>query len=99
MYVEFGEVCQRSKLKKYLSIQRISEVVELINACTEKVALNFTVTSSPDPKDNYLFSLCKTIAADFLVTGDKRLLEMGNFEGTSVISFSELVDLLANEKE
>ena len=47
-----------------------------------------------DPKDNFLLGLCDIGTADFLVTGDKDLLELLEYKGTKIISPSKLENLL-----
>jgi predicted nucleic acid-binding protein len=47
-----------------------------------------------DEKDNYLFALCTKSEADYFVTGDKLLLDVGNYNKTTVISLAEFKALL-----
>ena len=42
-----------------------------------------------DPNDNFLLSLAKDGQADFLITGDKDLLVIQEFEGTRIVTFKE----------
>jgi len=41
-----------------------------------------------DPKDNFLLSLSVDGNADFILTGDKDLLELTTFEGTKIVSIT-----------
>ncbi|MFN0174973.1 MAG: hypothetical protein ACKVU0_10025 [Saprospiraceae bacterium] len=47
-----------------------------------------------DPKDNYLLDLSKTVGADFLVTGDKPLLNLDFYGTTQIISYRKFCELL-----
>ena len=49
---------------------------------------------SPDPKDNYLFDLAYQVKCDYLVTGEKALLNMKHFNRIKIISISELRRIL-----
>lgn len=52
----------------------------------------------PDPKDTHLLALAMATAADYLVTGDKPLLEVGTYEGTRVITTRAFLDLLEDAR-
>jgi uncharacterized protein len=42
--------------------------------------------AAPDRKDSYLLALAEASQAEFLVTGDKDLLALGNHKATKIIS-------------
>ena len=44
-----------------------------------------------DAKDNYLLALAKDSDANFLLTGDKDLLEIAKFENTEIVTYQELL--------
>lgn len=48
-----------------------------------------------DPKDDYLFALCKLTNADYLITGDKLLLNEKEYGQTRIISFADFKILIA----
>jgi len=47
-----------------------------------------------DPKDNKFLELAKTIQADYIVTGDKDLLDLRQFEGTKILKPSEFLEII-----
>jgi len=49
---------------------------------------------SPDPKDNYLFDLAYQVKCDYLVAGEKVLLNMKHFNQIKIIAISELRKIL-----
>ena len=49
---------------------------------------------APDPKDSYLLALAEASAAEFLVTGDKRLPSLVHHKSTRIVSPSTMVSLL-----
>jgi uncharacterized protein len=57
-----------------------------------------TVTSEVslcrDEDDNFLLALAKDSKADFLITGDKDLLVLKQFENTSILTLTEFLDHL-----
>ena len=49
---------------------------------------------SPDPEDNYLLALAEAGDAQFLVTGDKLLLELKRHKTTRIVTPSALLELV-----
>ena len=45
-------------------------------------------------KDLYLLSLAKANDADFLLTGDSDLLDLGRYNQTEIVSFSKFMSIL-----
>lgn len=87
---EFIAVASRPKFKKFFSEEDIHELLSLIDHFAELVEVQSAVNLCRDPKDNFLLVLAKDSNADYLVTGDKDLLEIENFEGTQIITFADL---------
>ncbi len=91
---EIRIVTARPKFRKYFNKQDVNDFIDLISI----IGLTFEIQYIPDicrdPKDNFLLGLCDIGTADFLVTGDKDLLELLEYKGTKIISPSELENLL-----
>ena len=47
-----------------------------------------------DPNDNYLLDMAVTINANFLITGDKDLLEIKNYRNTNIVSFMAIMETI-----
>ena len=68
-----------SKLSKKLSGEQITfiqEKMEQIVDMAKHVTVSTHVVLSRDAKDDHYLSLCKEVEADFLITGDKDLLNI-----------------------
>lgn len=91
---EFIEVANRPKFRKYFSEEDIEELLSLFDYFGELVEVNSVVEICRDPKDNFLLALAKDSEADYLITGDKDLLEIKQFESTKIITFSDFVEIL-----
>lgn len=90
---ELNEVLNRPKFAKYLN-SPIHEYLQIhLQLCVLKDVEPFFV-GSPDPKDNFLFDLAIQEHASYLVTGDKKLFEIGEIKGLTLISLSEFKTLL-----
>ncbi len=54
---------------------------------------------APDPKDSFLLALAEASAADFLVTGDKKLQSLRRHKSTRIISPSSMTSVLKEAEE
>ena len=87
---EFLEVARRPKFRKFFSEADILDLMSLMDQFGEVVVVHSTVEICRDSKDNFLLALAKDSQADYLVTGDKDLLELNQFENTRILTFAEL---------
>ena len=84
---EFMEVASRPKFKKYFSEEDVNELLHLFDYYGDLVQVISKVEICRDPKDNFLLALSKDSRADLLITGDKDLLELEQFDSTKIVSF------------
>jgi uncharacterized protein len=47
-----------------------------------------------DPEDDYVLATARLARAEFLVTGDKGLLQLGSYEGVPIVSPRAFIELL-----
>ena len=90
---EFVTVSTRTKFKRYFTEKDLQELITSIKAHAEFIIVSSTVNICRDPKDNFLLSLSKDGKANYLVTGDKDLLEIRNFGKTSILTLTEFSNL------
>lgn len=91
---EFLEVANRPKFRKYFSEDEIRELLDLFEYYGKLVAVTSIVDVCRDPKDNFLLALAKDSQADYLITGDKDLLELNQFELTKIVTYSEFEETI-----
>lgn len=74
---EVLEVANRPKLSKYISDDDVELFEKLVHTFAYFVKIDH-VSKLPirDSKDLYLLSLCETVPADFILTGDEDLLSV-----------------------
>ncbi len=89
LLLEIKAVTNREKLKKYFPKESVIELIELLETIAEKVEVKPTHFISRDPKDNFLLDLIDFSKADFLVTGDKDLLEHNPFKTAQILTPNE----------
>ena len=83
---ELERVTSREKLRKYFSQEKVSELTNLLKIISVKFKINKIDKICRDPKDDFLLALCRASNADFLITCDKDLLEIGTYGQTEILT-------------
>ncbi|HPH99936.1 MAG TPA: putative toxin-antitoxin system toxin component, PIN family [Chitinophagaceae bacterium] len=86
LVTEIKNVTGREKLKKYFPKQSVNELIELLEAIAITVTITPVYFINKDPKDNFLLDLIHFSKADYLVTGDKALLEHNPFKTATILT-------------
>jgi len=90
---EFLEVAKRPKFRRFFSAADIEDLLETIDEFAEFVEVETVVEVCRDAKDNFLLSLSVDGNADYLLTGDKDLLELISFEETRIVTISDFLQV------
>jgi putative PIN family toxin of toxin-antitoxin system len=85
---EFNEVMRRPRLQKYVAHIDIGEQVEDFKAHGEMIAVYPPYPESPDPKDDYLLAMLRDSEAICLITSDKAILELGEYQGKPILTMA-----------
>ena len=88
---EFLEVARRPKFRRFFSAADVEEILETIGEYADFVKVQTKIEVCRDPKDNFLLSLSVDGNADFLLTGDKDLLDMTKFGETAIVTISNFL--------
>jgi uncharacterized protein len=94
LILEIRLVTAREKLKKYFPKESVAELIDLLETIATRVPIKPTHFLSRDPKDNFLLDLIDISRAEFLVTGDKDLLEFNPFKSAKIITPKEFEDFI-----
>ena len=86
---EIALVTQRPKLQKYFPQSKVNELIDFLQIIGLSIDIQSEVSLCRDEKDNYLLALAKDSQADFLITGDKDLLVLQQFESTKIVTYQE----------
>lgn len=97
LLTELKTVTSREKLKKYFPKNSVKELFQLLELIAENVAIEPTHFINRDPKDNFLLDLIDFSKADYLVTGDKDLLEHNPFKTAKIITPSDFEKEIAKQ--
>lgn len=86
---EFLEVVDRPKFKKFFHEKDLRILMEFIEQYAEFIDVVSKAIACRDEKDNFLLSLAIDGSANYLITGDKDLLDLKRFGKTRIITFAE----------
>jgi putative PIN family toxin of toxin-antitoxin system len=88
---EFVEVVRRPKLRKYFTLEELTDLLEIIEDYSEMVEVRTPVELCRDTKDNFLLSLGIDGKADYLITGDKDLLVLESVDNLRICTISDFL--------
>ena len=71
----------------------IELILETIGEYADFVKVITPIDHCRDPKDNFLLALSVDGNADFLLTGDKDLLDLNKFGQTTIITIADFFQL------
>ena len=86
---ELRIVTQRPKFKKHFKSADLDDLIDLIKTIGKVYIIKDIPDVCRDPKDNYLLELARKSKADFIVTGDSDLLDIGKYKGTRILAIKE----------
>jgi putative PIN family toxin of toxin-antitoxin system len=89
LLTEIKLVTGREKLKKYFPKESVKELIELLETISENVDIRPKHFINRDLKDNFLLDLIDFSKADYLITGDKDLLELNPFKTAQILTPQE----------
>lgn len=94
LFSEFISITERPKFKKYFSKSDINKLIEVIDKYGILIKVKSELKLCRDNKDNFLLNLAVDSHAEYLVTGDKDLLEIKKLYNTKILTIRELIDEL-----
>ena len=88
---EIRDVAGRDKIHKYVSTADVEDLLAIIHAFCQFSTTEAKVALSAvrDPKDLYLLSLAETIGADYIISGDADLTDLGQHKQTRILKLAD----------
>jgi putative PIN family toxin of toxin-antitoxin system len=83
---ELAETLSRPKFDRYISRPDRQRFFELFARVAEWVPVMTTIRRCRDPKDDKFLELAVDGKADWMITGDKDLLELSPFQSTLILT-------------
>jgi uncharacterized protein len=89
---EIQETIAKPRLKKFFKTNALEEMLSAFEPFIDLIEVESFVTVCRDPKDNFLLALAKDGKADYLLTGDKDLLELKKFGKTQIKTITAFIE-------
>ena len=92
---EFLEVAEDPRVKKYVKEQETAAFLNSLRDATKIVEVKSKFRAvKEDPDDDVFVNTAYDGKADYIVSGDKHLLSLGEFRGTKIVTVDEMLKLL-----
>lgn len=88
---EICDVAGRDKISKHLGPTDLDDLLAIIHAYCQFATIEADVALAAvrDPKDLYLLALADTIGADYIVSGDADLTDLGQYHQARIIKLAD----------
>ena len=92
LIAEIQQTITKPKLKKYFETNALEKMLSTFEPFIDLIEVESIVTICRDAKDNFLLALAKDGKADYLLTGDKDLLELKKFGKTKIETITTFIN-------
>src|SRR3989344_599859 len=89
-----AEIINKLHLKFDLPLPTIEIIEDALDLNSEKYIPGKKVNLCRDPQDNFLLELAQESHADYLISGDKLVLELKQYKSTKIITPKEFLRIL-----
>lgn len=96
---EIQQTISKPKLKKYFQANALENMLSTFEPFIDLIDVESVVTTCRDSKDNFLLALAKDGKADYLLTGDKDLLELKQIGKTRIQTIRTFIDEVKNIRQ
>lgn len=91
LLTELMAVINRPKLKPFFAEKDLQKLLVQMKIFGSFSIVKTKVTACRDPKEDFFLSLAKQTKSDYIITVNKDLLMLENFEGTKIISMNDFL--------
>ncbi len=88
-----AEILNKLRLKFLVPISIVDFVADALDVKSEKYIPKKKVDLCKDPGDNFLLELAEESRADYLISGDKYVLELKQYKSTKIISPRDFLNI------
>lgn len=89
-----AEILNKLRLKFLVPNSILGYVEEALEVKSEKYVPKTKVNVCKDPDDNFLLELAQEAHADYLVSGDKFVLELKKYKSAKIVTPREFLEIL-----
>jgi putative PIN family toxin of toxin-antitoxin system len=90
---EFEEVFSRKKFDKYATFANREKAIRIFKEASISIPISSNLKACRDPKDDMFLHLAVDAKVKCIVTGDPDLLELHPFEGISILTPNEFLEI------
>lgn len=96
---EFVQVVSRKKFEKYVDEDDLRLFLEDLHQTAKfiRIKSKFKVIKE-DPNDDIILRTAHDGKVNYIVSGDKHLLSLGEYEGRGIVTVNEMLELLQQQK-
>ena len=96
LIVEIRDVAGREKIRKYVTDADVADLFAIIDSFCQFATIETEIapTAVRDPKDLYLLALADTIGADYIVSGDRDLTDLGSHTDIPILTYGQFLEEL-----
>ncbi|MBC7120334.1 MAG: putative toxin-antitoxin system toxin component, PIN family [Candidatus Methanosuratus sp.] len=96
---EFLEVAEDPRIRRYIDENNVIAYLRVLGSVAKivRVRSRFKVVKE-DPDDDVILRTAKDGTAEYIVSGDKHLLSLGEFRGIKIVTANEMLKLLKEGK-
>ncbi len=96
LIVEIRDVASREKIRKYVTDADVADLFAIIDSFCQFATIETEIapTAVRDPKDLYLLALADTIGADYIVSGDADLTDLGSHNQTKILRLTDFKSMM-----
>lgn len=95
---ELQTVLSRPKFDRYVTTQERQAFLERLRLRSELVEIGGVIKVCRDPKDDKFLELAVSGQAQYIISGDKDLLELSPFRGIIVLPPAEYLNVIASQE-
>ena len=88
---ELADVLARPKFDPYVSIEERQQFLLLLGRIVEMVPILHRIRACRDPRDDKFLEVAVNGEADFLISGDRDLVDLHPFRGIPIVTPAEFV--------
>jgi len=98
LLAELTDILSRPKFEQKIaaSLLSVDQLVDLYAELVSLVRPALVPRLAPDPDDDVVIGTAIAAKAEFIVTGDKALLSVADFEGGRIVSVREALEAVAS---
>jgi hypothetical protein len=89
---ELKATIAKPKLQKYFSENALDDMLDVFDPFVDFIVVKSKIQICRDPKDDFLLSLAKDGKANYLLTGDKDLLELAELGKTKITTITDFIN-------